>query len=46
MMKVDGDQKTINSVMGSVCTLLVFLIIASYTYQKIDVLVTKKDVDI
>ena len=32
--------------MGSICSILLFFILGSYTYQKFEILIAKKDVDI
>ena len=45
-MKLDGGKSAVPSWMGSICSILLFVILLSYTYQKADILVKKKDIDI
>ncbi len=45
-MKLDGGDDTINSWMGSFCSMILFLIITAYTVQKSFVLIDKMDVDV
>ena len=45
-MRVDDGKIAHGSYAGFFCTVILTLLIASYTYQKIDVLENKKDVDI
>ena len=45
-MKLDGDKEQVKTFMGSVCSIILLLIVSLYTYQKIDVYMNKLDVDI
>ena len=45
-MKLDGGDETINSWMGSICSMILFIIILAYTVQKSFVLIYKMDVDV
>ena len=45
-MRLDAGKMSLNSVLGSVLSLLVMAIILTYTYLKADVLINKKDVDV
>ena len=45
-MKVDKQKSVLQSTMGSLCSLVVLLIVTAYAYQKMDVWMQKKDVDI
>ena len=45
-MRTDDGSKAHGSYAGFFCTVILCLLILSYTYQKIDVLQNKKDVDI
>ena len=44
-MSLEDGKDQVNSYMGSICTLFLFMLICMYGYQKMDVLVAKKDVD-
>ena len=45
-MKIDKGNSGLNTSFGSMLTILVYGTIVLYTYLKIDVWITKKDVDI
>ena len=45
-MKIDKGNSGLNTSFGSMLTILVYGLIVLYTYLKIDVWITKKDVDI
>ena len=47
-MKLDGKSgaKSLPTCTGSLCSLLLFIILINYTILKMDVLLQKKDVDI
>ena len=45
-MRHDEGKKDLGSYAGFICTVILTLLIVSYTYQKIDVLENKKDIDI
>lgn len=46
-MKLNGNgQSTVATWMGSLCTIFVLIVLAVYSYQKVDVMLEKKDVDI
>ena len=45
-MKLDDGEQKVNSIMGSICSLILALVIGLYAYQKMDVLISKKDVDV
>ena len=44
--KLNGDNTVVQSYVGSVCTLMIFLVTILYALQKMDVIISKKDVDI
>ena len=44
-MSLENGNDKVNSYMGSICSLFLFMLICLYGYQKMDVLVAKKDVD-
>ena len=45
-MRIDKNQERITSWGGAVCSILLFLVIGSYTYQKLDILINKRDIDL
>ena len=45
-MKIDKQKSVLQSTMGSLCSLLVLVVVSAYAYQKTDVWMQKKDVDI
>ena len=45
-MKLDAGQAALPSIMGTILSLLSFLIVLGYTVQKFDILITRKDVDV
>ena len=45
-MKLDKDRDNVHTIMGSICSLILILIVCAYTYIKVDVWYNKKDVDI
>ena len=45
-MKLDSEKTQVQTLMGSLCSLLMFIIVFAYGYQKVDVWNTKKDIDI
>ena len=45
-MKLDGSKDSLNSLMGTLCTLVLLVVLAMYTYLKGDTLIKRKDVDI
>ena len=45
-MKLDGGQETTNSCLGGILSFILVAIILLFTYQKFDVFLNKKDVDI
>ena len=45
-MKLDKNKNSVQTCMGSFLTLLIYIIVGAYAYQKIDVWVNKKDVEI
>ena len=45
-MTIDGERQLSQSYMGSLCTILIFLMTLLYTVQKFEVLIAKKDVDV
>ena len=46
VMKIDGGDASLQSYMGSLCSILIMMLILIYSYMKADVLINKKDVDI
>ena len=45
-MKLDKHKQTVNSSIGSFLSFVVYVVVAAYSYQKMDVWLNKKDVDI
>ena len=45
-MKLDGGQSHLKSWMGSLCTLIILIVVIAYSVQKMDVLINKKDVNV
>lgn len=45
-MSLDKGKMEIDSWGGTVCTLLLFLLIFAYSLQKLDVLIYKRDIDL
>ena len=45
-MKLDAGSDSIKSIMGSFCSVLLTILMMTYAYQKGDVLVSRKDVDV
>lgn len=46
-MKLDNDgDDTLKSLMGALCSIILTIVVLLYTYQKLDVFLAKKDVDI
>ena len=45
-MKIDEGEDSLRSYMGSICSIIIMVLIVMYSYQKADVLISKKDVDI
>ena len=45
-MKLDGASDDLRSILGALCSLVLFLIVLGFAYLKADVLINKKDVDI
>ena len=45
-MTIDGDIQVAKSFLGSICSLIILCLTLAYAYQKIEVLISKKDVDI
>ena len=45
-MKVDDDIKSPPTVVGLISTIFLFLILGGFTFQKCEVLINKKDVDV
>ena len=45
-MRFDKGTEALTSWVGSFCSLFLFAIVLAYTYQKMDVLIGKKDVDV
>ena len=43
---LDGEEQMAKSIFGSICSLLILLTTVLYAYQKLDVLVNKKDLDV
>ena len=44
-MTIDGDIRVAQSYLGSLCSPMIFIMTTLYAYQKLDVLIEKKDVD-
>ena len=45
-MKLDKENSVLTTSVGSLLTVLAYLVVFMYTYLKVDVWVQKKDVDI
>ena len=45
-MQLEEDKQSVHTLCGSICSLLLIVVVASYAYQKTDVWLQKKDVDI
>ena len=45
-MKIDEDKSFMRSTTGSICTVILFLVIGAYAYTKTDAWLMKKNVDI
>ena len=45
-MQLEDGKTYVQTFMGSICSLILFLVVGSYAYQKTDVWISKKDVDI
>ena len=45
-MKIDQEYSILNSSMGSLCTLLLLVVVGAYTYQKMNVWVNRMDTNI
>lgn len=45
-MKIDGGEVGIKSWMGSLCSIILATVMLAYMYQKMDVLIARKDVDV
>ena len=45
-MRLEKGKTSINSIVGSILSILLFLAMTMYAYQKWDILANKKDVDI
>ena len=45
-LQLDEGKQVLKSMIGSICTLIIFVIVLGYMYLKIDVLISKKDIDI
>ncbi len=46
-MKLDNDgNKDLKSIMGAICSIMLTILVCIYAYQKMDVFLKKKDVDI
>ena len=45
-MTIDGDTRVAQSFLGSLCSLMILILTVLYAYQKMDVLIAKKDVDV
>ena len=45
-MKLDGGEVGIKSWMGSLCSVILSTVMLAYMYQKMDVLIARKDVDV
>ena len=44
--KLEGDETVIQSYFGSICSVLIAVMTILYALQKLDVIISKKDVDI
>lgn len=45
-MKLDDGVEGIQSWMGSLCSIILATVMLAYMYQKMDVLIARKDVDV
>ena len=45
-MKLDGGEEGLKSWMGSLCSIILATVMLAYMYQKMDVLIARKDVDV
>ena len=45
-MKLDEGSDSIKSLMGSLCSILLSFLMITYAYQKMDILIARKDVDV
>ena len=45
-MKLHDGKSAAPTWMGAICSIMLLLIVISYTYQKVDILINKKDVAI
>ena len=45
-MKLDEGSDSIKSLMGSLCSILLTIVLFTYAYQKMDVLIGRKDIDV
>ena len=45
-MNLNEREQTVKSIMGSVCSILLLAVVVLYAYQKTEILVNKKNVDI
>ena len=45
-MKLDKENETLQTSIGSILTLIIYLIVSAYAYVKIEVWITKNDNDI
>jgi len=45
-MKLDQGKDDVKSMVGSLCSIILLIVVAGYVYLKTDVLISKKDVDI
>ena len=45
-MKLDEGSDSIRSLMGSLCSILLTFLMITYAYQKMDILIARKDVDV
>lgn len=45
-MKLDAGSDDVRSILGALCSLILFIIVLGFAYLKADVLINKKDVDI
>ena len=45
-MKLDGDDSSLRSCTGAICTIIIYSVILLYAFNKATVLYNKKDVDV
>ena len=45
-MKLDGENDQVRTFMGSLCSIVLLTVVLAYAYQKVDVYINKRDVDI